>query len=140
MKTIPPAQILAKQINGNQRRDEMTKEQAAFAKENELIVIFAAGDDLMELRGAINDEKGCSTEILRMPIKKVNGKWEYQNLDTIDKVTHPTLFKLKITWCPPIIDVAWRIQPNCQYLPFLTYDEDYLYCIGAVIDLKQFNQ
>ena len=58
MKTMTKEQ-LAELLNGNEYRDEMTKEQEQAAKENNLLVLFGASDDLLEMRGAIYDEAGA---------------------------------------------------------------------------------
>ena len=50
---------LAALINGREYRDEVTPEIIQNAKENNLVIVFGASDDLMELRGAIDDEIGC---------------------------------------------------------------------------------
>lgn len=50
---------LAELLNGNEYRDEMTKEQEQAAKQNNLLVLFGASDDLLEMRGAIRDEVGA---------------------------------------------------------------------------------
>jgi len=52
---------LASRLNGRSYRNEITPEEERLAKENHLVVIFAASDDLVELRGAIHDELGAST-------------------------------------------------------------------------------
>ena len=58
MKTMTKEQ-LAELLNGNEYRDEMTKEQEQAAKQNNLLVLFGASDDLLEMRGAIRDEVGA---------------------------------------------------------------------------------
>ena len=50
MKTMTKEQ-LAELLNGNEYRDEMTKEQEQAAKQNNLLVLFGASDDLLEMRG-----------------------------------------------------------------------------------------
>lgn len=53
------AQEFAQMLNNRQYRNEMTKEEEKLAKENGLVVLFWASDDLAELRWAIDDEVGC---------------------------------------------------------------------------------
>lgn len=50
---------LAEKLNGCEYRDELDRVTEQAAKMNGLVVIFGASDDLMELRGAINDECPC---------------------------------------------------------------------------------
>lgn len=52
-------QELASRLNGREYGNEMTLEERFIAKEFGLVVVFGASDDLMEFRGAIDDEVGC---------------------------------------------------------------------------------
>lgn len=45
-------------LNGREYRNEMTKEMIQFAKENGLVVVYGASDDLTEFSGSISDECG----------------------------------------------------------------------------------
>lgn len=49
----------AAKLNGREYRQEITKEECAEAKAYGLVVVFGASDDLMEFRGAIEDEMGA---------------------------------------------------------------------------------
>lgn len=51
---------LAALLTGREYRSEITKAEAAQAKEDGLVVVFGASDDLIEFRGAIDDETGHS--------------------------------------------------------------------------------
>lgn len=50
---------LADRLTGREYRSEITKTEAAEAKAAGLVVVFGASDDLMEFRGAIDDETGA---------------------------------------------------------------------------------
>lgn len=52
-------QEFAAMLNGRTYRNEITKEEEVQAKDLGFVVVFGASDDLMEFRGAINDEFGC---------------------------------------------------------------------------------
>ena len=54
-----PAEVLAEKLNGREYGDETTPEMIAYAKEHGLVIVFGASDDLMEFRGAIDDEAGA---------------------------------------------------------------------------------
>jgi hypothetical protein len=61
MKTISQkseVESLAELLNGREYRDEISGGEADKAKENGLVVVFGASDDLIEFRGAIHDEVG----------------------------------------------------------------------------------
>jgi agmatine/peptidylarginine deiminase len=50
------AKELAELLNGREYRNEITRDEEAAASNKGLVVVFGASDDLMEFRGAINDE------------------------------------------------------------------------------------
>lgn len=52
------AKELAAALNGREYGKETTGAEEASAKDNRLVVVFGASDDLMEFRGAIHDEIG----------------------------------------------------------------------------------
>lgn len=47
------------EINGKEYPFDLSKELEIAAKENDIVVVFGASDDLMEFRGAISDELGA---------------------------------------------------------------------------------
>lgn len=49
----------AQKLDGNQYRKEGTRGLFEEMKAAGLVAIFGASDDLMEIRGAVNDEIGC---------------------------------------------------------------------------------
>jgi len=53
------AQQLAAQLNGREYLHEIEPHEEASARRDGLVVVFGASDDLMEFRGAINDELGA---------------------------------------------------------------------------------
>lgn len=53
------AEQLAAALDGREYRNEITKEEEWAAKENGLVIVFGASDDLMEFRGAIYGEIDC---------------------------------------------------------------------------------
>lgn len=53
------AQEMAAALNGREYRNETTKADELAAEENGLVIVFGASDDLMEFRGAVNDEIGA---------------------------------------------------------------------------------
>lgn len=52
------ASELAKRLDGREYREETTKEDEMAARQNGLVIVFGASDDLMEFRGAVDDEIG----------------------------------------------------------------------------------
>lgn len=46
-------------LDGMEYNEEISEQDLQYAKENGAVIIFSASDDLMELRGAIEDEISC---------------------------------------------------------------------------------
>ena len=53
------AEVFARKLNSREYGKELTAEEEQWAEANGLVVVFGASDDLMEFRGAIDDEVGC---------------------------------------------------------------------------------
>ena len=47
-------------LNGRSYRNEITSSEEKLAKENNLVVVYGASDDLVELAGAMSEEFGDS--------------------------------------------------------------------------------
>lgn len=107
---------LAARLNGRQYGNEITREEEQLAKGNGLIVIFGASDDLCEMRGAIDDEVGCYD----------GGEIECEE--------YPG--KLRAVWCPES-GGSWGYETDLSHAKFNIYEDDMLYCVGIVIDLKE---
>lgn len=150
MRTITKEQF-AELLNGNEYRDEITKEQESIAKENNFLVIFGASDDLLEVRGAINDEYGAydSGEFLLVKkgemyaddedentYHKAESDGLYDASNDSDNANHPRLIVAE--WCPsdnPAL--SWRITSNIPAASFIVKEDDEPYCEGIVIDLDE---
>lgn len=109
------------------------------AREAGLVIVYGASDDLMEFRGAINDEVGCynggtvlvDTEGL-LP--------DYDDIDKRDKDDMRAYFRrepegvsLEAVWDDEGYSWIYR-----TYIPHETFDvveDDKLYCRGIVFDL-----
>lgn len=50
---------IANRLNGNEYCMEVPERDAQYAKENGVVIVFGASDDLIEFRGAIYDEVCC---------------------------------------------------------------------------------
>ena len=105
---------LAERLNGRQYGREITREEEKLAKESGLVVVFGASDDLCEMRGAIDDEFGCYD----------GGEIECEE--------YPG--KLLALWMPTGSD--WGYETDLPHADFNIYEDDMLYCVGMVVDLK----
>lgn len=108
---------LAERLNGRQYGREITREEEKLAKESGLVVVFGASDDLCEMRGAIDDEFGCYD----------GGEIECEE--------YPETLIAK--WCPSD-ECSWGYETDLPHADFNIYEDDMLYCVGIVVDLKEY--
>ncbi len=151
MKTMTKEQ-LAELLNGNDRRNEMTKKLEQTAKENNLLVLFGASDDLLEMRGAIYDELGAyEGGVYALALDgEMYADGEEENtyhkaigkrvLPLSDEYTNnddnPRLIRAE--WCPDDQpDLSWRITSNLPSAEFKILKDGEPYCEGIVIDLSE---
>lgn len=150
MKTMTKEQ-LAELINGNEYRDEMTKEQEQAAKQNNLLVLFGASDDLLEMRGAIHDEVGAydGGEYVLVLAGELYADAEEENTyhkaighevipmsDEYDNDDNPRLIRAE--WCPEDYpELSWRIFSNTPCALFTIKYNGNPCSEGIVIDLDE---
>lgn len=122
------AEILNERIFGN----EITKEEAELAKNNGLVVVFGASDDLIEMRGAINDEFG--TEVLL----DENGE---QIEDCEDNCKH---FQKAVEKAKKIKGNygknGWAFETDIPYADFDVFEDGQLYSKGLVFDINSLKE
>ena len=99
-----------------------TKEIFKQAKENGLVIVFGASDDLMEFRGAIDDEADCYEGGLVVFSKEYGC-----GNDSVAKNL------IKAFWCED--DIAWQYETEITHETFKVMDEGETYCIGIVFNL-----
>ena len=146
-------EVFAKLLNGRQYRDEMSKEEEAIAKESNLIVIFGQSDDLIEFRGALNDEIDAydGTDFIIATPGQELGTGEYWNdMPTYVKAVEmmPVAInsedprsnipeRISAMWCPKDQDVecSWYIKTDLQHFPFNIMEDGEIYCRGIVISV-----
>lgn len=107
----------AQMIDQRQYGDEITPAEEQLAKEHGLLVVFGCSDDLMELRGAIDDEVDCYN----------GGVFEHKTLSS----------PIEAVWCPPDLECAWAYKTTLPHAEFKVYEDDELYCIGIVCDINE---
>ena len=141
---------LAELLNGNEYRNEMTKEQEHIAKENNLLVLFGASDDLLEMRGAIYDEAGAwevgeyalvldgelYTDEEENTYHKAIGNTVLSLSDEYDNGDNPRLIRAE--WCPDDHQaLSWRISAHMPCASFTINEDGEPYCEGIVIDIDE---
>jgi len=137
----------AELLNGRQYRDEITEELEKTAKDNGLLVLFGASDDLLELRGAVYDEVGVYDGGSAFITKKKGGLLGIINDNTLEDLQDlldendldfvvPKVKAAEAHWCPSSLDCSWLITTDFPHSTFDIMEEDDLYCRGVVIDIR----
>ncbi len=141
---------LASLLNGRKYREEITREEAQTAKENNLVVVFGYSDDTMELRGTICDEscgiaKISKNGILERPdIQKYDTDC-YDTMNAYDEDFEEYLREKKESVCIEPIwdgdsDFYWTYRIDIPHSTFEIYDEESPYCRGVVFSLDEVKQ
>ena len=122
----------AKMIDGRQYSfPQFTKEELQIAKDNGIVIVYGASDDLIEFEGAIYDEAGCFNG------GKVyiceTGCVEYGNADTKC---------IEAVWCNKDETdengnvITWTYKTDIPHEKFMIYEDDEPYCRGFVFKVK----
>lgn len=93
------------------------------AKENGLVVVFGASDDLMEFSGAIEDEADCYD----------GGIVCFDKLGVINEDEFARN-SIKAFWC--IDNVPWLYETEIPHESFMVMEDGEVYCIGIVFSIK----
>ena len=122
---------LAKVLNGREYGNEIDRELEQAAKESELVVVFGASDDLMELRGWMNEELGA-----------YNGTTAYFTTDGLyetecedDNCPHEArrrtmAFPVKAIWGEG--EVSWTFETQIPHVTFDIMEDGEVFCVGIV--------
>jgi hypothetical protein len=142
------AKELAEKLNGCQYREEVSKELAAQAKENNLVIVFGASDDLMEFRGAIDDEIGAyegTTAYLTADGLLNASKCPSGSYCLYFDKEKAAAKKIKAIWCdyPGDIDCEWSYETDIPHATFDVMSDDRdgsVYCRGIVFSLDDLKE
>lgn len=128
---------LAKTLNNRKYGEEITKSEQDEANKSDLVVIFGASDDLMEIRGAINDEVSLYDGGIALFI---NGKL-YQNECDDDSCPHEINIQEKCFTIEAVCDsndnYYWKYKTNIPHATFDILEERSKYCRGIVFNISE---
>lgn len=122
-------QTLAQLLDGRVIGSEIYGNEEAEAKAHGLVVVFGASDDLVELRGAINDEVGAydgGTFLVNEA-----GIAEFDEDD--DEGEKPEGVEIRAIWDRD--GVSWQYATKIPHYQFAIHEDDEIYCRGIVFDL-----
>lgn len=136
---------LAALLNGRTYRKEITREEEQRAAAAGLVVVFGASDDLMEFRGAIDEEVGAwEGTTVRVTAAGLLPRWD--SIDHDNEAECESYFRLKLQHSTEIKALwgkdekwTWTYETAIPHATFEITDDDEHYCRGIVFrvaDLK----
>lgn len=138
---------LASMLNGREYREEISSEECKVAQKSGLVVIFGASDDLIEFRGAIDEELDAwegTDFIIATPGTEIpadeDGETFYKakgfEVVPIEEDSASTKNRFKALWSPEELDCSWLIKTDLPHACFDIMEDGELYCRGIVIDVN----
>lgn len=145
MKTLTK-ESLALKLNNCQIDQEISKADEQEAKKNNLVIVFGASDDLIEFRGAINDEQGASAGHISYIYEYAKGFKLIDFCETLDcnncflanEILPQILaqsIKIKALWDKE--GYAWSYEVDFPHSTFDVLEGSDKYCKGIVFDLDE---
>lgn len=130
---------LAAKLNGREIGSEISAEECARARDNKLVVIFGASDDLAEIVGSITDEVSLYDGGL---IAFLDGELLTKKCDNDDCPHEESMLEkakiVKAVWCGEG-KATWSYESDIPHDKFMIKEDGENYCEGIVIsyeDLK----
>lgn len=122
-------------LNDVERGREYLGEVKDFAEENGMVIIFGYSDDVMVVRGAINETFGAfkGTTVYFAPDGRVLTADENEE-DRSETKTLPFVKAVKGTMVDGE-DVMWNFETSLPCKRFHVMDDGELFCVGIVISL-----
>lgn len=123
-------------LNGAEYTKEGSPELFSKMKAQGLVAVFGASDDLVELRGAIDDEIDAyeGTTFYVTPEGLLQKKCEDDDCPHFaserDKAS-----KIEAVWCDESLNTSWSYETDIPHETFSVYEDEELYCIGIVFAL-----
>jgi len=127
---------LSEKLNGRPYSNEISKDEGIIAKENGLVVVFGASDDLMEFRGAIDDEVDCwdggpayldENGILEIECDNIDCPY-FSRLKESAK-------KIEAVWHDDGI-ISWTYKTDIPHSTFFIIQDGKEYCEGIVFSIN----
>lgn len=134
-KPVLTVQAAAEALNNSEYRQEGSRELWASMKAAGLVAVFGASDDLMELRGAIDDEVGAynGTTVFLTPTGLLE---ECESDCPHSRHAAKQAVGLSAVWCA-VGEPAWTYKTAIPHETFNVLEDGEPYCRGIVFDLAK---
>ena len=121
--------------------EEITEQEARHARESGLVVLFGASDDLVELRGAIEDESGADGgTVFKLDQAGIVPDWLQVDHDDEDECreyfarSDGNKSTVTAKWCAEG-DYSWTYETAIPHATFEVVENKQPYCRGIVFEL-----
>lgn len=136
-------QEMADQLDGRQYPLDISKEEREFMKQQGLVVVYGASDDLMEVDGAIRDEGDCyNGETFQIDKEGILESWESAKDNMESEESFQRYFRRKedakqieAIWNED--DISWQYKTDIPHATFTILEDDDVYCIGIVFSIGE---
>ena len=125
-------------LNGREYTKEMTKAEEKQAKEDGVVIVFGASDDLIEFRGVVDDEAGAwegTTEKITPTAKLYNPNENKETLE-FNSMQISNMLKIQSIWCPKNengeIWASWEVRTKVPHETFDIMEDGEIFCRGIV--------
>ena len=131
---------LAARLNGREYGSEITKDEEKLAKENNLVVVYGASDDLCEFAGATYDEIGCyGGKSINIYKKGIFPDWEEVKDDEelaaeYLKNKKKVVRTIKAIWCGKE-GFNWTYETDIPHVTFEIFDDGEKYARNIIFSL-----
>ena len=128
------AKEIADLLNGREYGREMTKMEEQLCKDFGFVVVFGASDDLIEMRGCIDDEAECF-DGGELAFTKHGFHWKENGDGTGHWVGEN---KIEAVWDGKTSNgtgVSWAYKTDIPHETFMIYEDDEAYCEGIVFSI-----
>ena len=126
----------AQALDGSEYREEGSEELFKQMSIEGLVAVFGASDDLMEFRGAIEDEIGCydggDAFLTREGI--LENQCDCDECPYFKQI-HSKATKLEAIWAPPDSRASWAYETEIPHERFRVLEDGEMYCWGIVFRL-----
>lgn len=121
-------------LDGLQYPVEPSQEIIKLAKANNIVIVFGASDDLMEIRGAIDDEVGAWNGATVLIDK--HGLFVECNIHCKHSNSEKErCSKIHAIWDDKDRNCSWSYKTDIPHVEFKVMEGDEVYCYGIVFSL-----
>lgn len=126
---------IASMIDGREYREETTPEIEQLAKLNGVVIAYGASDDLLELRGAVDDEVGAWDGVI---VKFNSGgivknDCDYDDCPYFKKISE-NAHSVELIWDSGN-GLSWQFHTDILHKTFMIYEDGEKFCEGIVFEL-----